>query len=120
MDYYEIWCNLKDSSRDLQFCEHVEAFLNALKGEGLLADFKIRRRKFGFGPAELGEFNISIATTNLHQLEDAFQRVAAWTPDIQRLHALVYSAVTNVKFGLWRDFPDPVRLDSARNLKSKA
>ncbi len=112
MDYYEIWCDIKETRKDLEFCDHLHAYLGALRSEGLLEDYKIRRRKLGFGPAELGEFNISIHTKNLAQLDDCFQRVAAWEPAMTRLHAAVFSMVTNARFGLLRDFPDPVRMTS--------
>lgn len=109
MDYYEIWCDLSNTREDLQFCDAVHAYLGALKGEGLLERYSIRRRKLGFGPSHLGEFNITIVTKNLAQLDDCFQRVAAWEPRMTALHAAVFSRVKNAQFGLWRDFPDAVR-----------
>ena len=47
--------------------------------------------------------------TGLGQLERAFQRVARRDPEIEKLHAAVFSAVKDVRFALYRDFPDPVR-----------
>lgn len=109
MDYYDIWCDLRNSREDLDFCLAVNAYLGKLQAEGLIDGFTIKRRKLGFGPAQLGEFNITIQTANMSQLENCFQRVASWAPDITRLHADVFSRVANAQFGLSRDFPDPVR-----------
>lgn len=106
MDYYEIWCNLRNSREDRQFCSAVCAYLQALQAERLIEGFRLTRRKLGFGPPELGEFHISIQTRNLRQLEDCFQRVASWAPEIAALHADVFTRVADAKFGLYRDFPD--------------
>src|SRR5687767_4499090 len=114
MDCYEIWCNLKDSSRDVAFCEDVRRYLGHLQAEGLVRAFRIRRRKLGFGPSELGEFNITIETEDLAQLERAFQQVAGRAGEIESLHHAVYSAVTDFKAALYRDFPEAARVAAAR------
>jgi hypothetical protein len=109
MDYYHIFCNLKNSSRDLQFCESVAKYLGYLKQRGLIEGYRLTRRKLGFGPPELGEFHIAIETRDMAQLDGAFSRVATRDAEIEPLHAAVYSAVQDLKFALYRDFPDPVR-----------
>ncbi len=68
MDHYLIWCNLKDTSKDLAFCRDVDAYLDHLQDQGLLEGHRIMRRKLGLGPAGLGEFFIDIETQNLGQL----------------------------------------------------
>ncbi len=113
MDYYQIWCNLKDSHTDLEFCDNVNGYLGRLKALGHIAGYSITRRKFGFGPAELGEFNITIQAENLAKLEETFQHVAKRDGETERLHRLVYVAVTDFRSALYRDFPDPVRLAPA-------
>lgn len=110
MNYYEIWCNLKDSHKDIEFARAVRAYLGLLKRDGRIADFKLSRRKLGFGPSELGEFNITINVESLVQLESAFEVVAARTGDVEGLHAAVYSMVTDFRSALYRDFPDPQRV----------
>lgn len=112
LDTYVIWCDLKDSRRDLAFCEAVHAYLGALKEQGLLTGYRIQRRKLGFGPAELGEFQISIATEDMRQLQDLFDVVAARGGETETRHARVFTSVTNTRFALYRDFPDPVRSGS--------
>jgi len=109
MDCYQVWCNLKDSTKDVEFCEHTSRYLGSLRNQGLIASFRIQRRKLGFGPTELGEFNITIETEDMSQLENAFQTVARRTGQTELLHKCVYDAVKDVRFALYRDFPDPVR-----------
>lgn len=110
MNYYEIWVNLKDSREDLAFCRAVDAYLGKLKELGRLESWRLTRRKFGFGPTGLPEFHISIAFTDLAQMDAAFSRVATREPEIEALHMPVYSRVTDFQSALYRDFPDPERV----------
>jgi hypothetical protein len=111
MDYYEIWANLNGSTGDLAFCRAVNRYLGYLKAEGLIEGFRLTRRKLGFGPPDLGEFHISLEVRDLAQLEAAFGRVAIRGGEVEALHRAVYSAVTDVRFALYRDFPDAQRAE---------
>lgn len=113
MQFYQMWCNLRDSHRDLEFCRNVNAYLGHLQAAGRIEGFRITRRKFGFGPDALGEFNVTVWTRDLTQLDEAFSMVAPRTGETERLHAAVYSMVTDFKSGLFRDYPDPERLAAA-------
>lgn len=112
MNYYDMWVNIKDSRKDLEFAEAVRAYLDYLKGQGMIAGWTLKRRKFGFGPESLGEFNITVWAENLAQLDAAFSHVATRSGEVERLHIPVYAAVTDFKSALWRDFPDPERVRS--------
>ena len=109
MDAYIISFDLKDSRNDLKLCEALEAYLGALRDEGMIESFRLLRCKLGFNVDGLGEFMLQIETKNLAQLEDAFQRVAPRSEPIEPLHAAVYSLIRDPKFALYRDFPDPGR-----------
>lgn len=114
MDRYEIWVNLKDSRRDLEFAAAVDAYLGHLKSQGRCEGWTLTRRKFGFGPPALGEFHISIHFKDLAQMDAAFNVVATREGEVERLHLPVYSMVTDFTSALYRDFPDPVRADAPR------
>ena len=109
MDVYNIWCNLRDSSRDLEFAERVDAWLGWLANEGRVEGHRLTRRKLGFGPAGLGEFHVAIETRDLAQLEQAFDVAATRAGQAEELHSHVFSMVRDVVFSLERDFPDPQR-----------
>ena len=109
MDSYEIWFNLRDSSRDRDFATAVDAYLGHLQGEGLIESYRLTRRKLGLGPPDLGEFHLSIATRDLAQLDRAFEAAARREGQVESLHQAVYASVRDVRFGLYRDFPDPFR-----------
>lgn len=109
MDYYEIWVNLVDSRKDLEFVRAVDAYLGHLRSQGRLESWRLTRRKFGFGPPGLGEFHLTIAFRDLAQLDSAFGVVATRAGEVERLHHPVYSMVKDFTSALYRDFPDPQR-----------
>ncbi|MBK8269227.1 MAG: hypothetical protein IPK83_13325 [Planctomycetes bacterium] len=109
MNYYEIWFNLADSHKDLEFAENLQAYLGWLQSNGKIASWRLSRRKFGFGPPELGEFHVTISCETLTQLDEAFAVVAPRSGELEKLHARVYSMVTDFRAGLYRDFPDEQR-----------
>jgi hypothetical protein len=108
-DRYHIWCDLRDSSRDLEFCRDVDAWLGHLAGRGAIEGWRIGRRKLGLGPPDIGEFHIEIAVRDLAQLDDAFHAASRREGDAESLHGAVFQAVRGVRFALYRDFPDPGR-----------
>ncbi len=109
MNHYLVWCNLKDSHRDLEFAENVRNYLSHLQATGKIARWGLSRRKLGFGPSELGEFQMTISCESLAQLDEAFIAVAPRAGETERLHVKVYSMVTDFRSALYRDFPDPER-----------
>jgi hypothetical protein len=110
VNYYDMWADLRDSRQDLAFCGAVDAYLAHLKAQGKLEGWTVSRRKFGFGPDGLGEFHIRVEFRNLAQLDECFGVVATRAGEVEQLHNPVYSMVTNFKSALYRDFPDPQRV----------
>jgi len=109
MDYYEIWFNLAPGANDLELVRAVRAYLDYLRSQGRLEDYKITRRKFGFGPSWMPEWHVSIAFRDLAQLDSAFDVAATRSGEVEKLHHEVYSRVKDFQSALFRDFPDPVR-----------
>ncbi len=109
VDHYHIWCNLRPGTKDLDFSGAIHAMLGHMKEEGLVEDYRLLRRKLGFGPESLGEFHVDIMTANLAQLDEAFHRVTPRSGHMEKLHAAVWSKVVDFKSALYRDFPDPNR-----------
>ena len=105
MNCYEIWTDLLPGTNDVEFVEFVQSYLGHLVSAGQMEGYRIRRRKLGFGPDGLGEWNLSLEFKDLRQLEDAFDLIATRSGEIEKLHHEVYSRVRNPKFALYRDFP---------------
>lgn len=109
MDIYHIWANLKPGSSDIQFAENLDHFLSYLKNEGKIESWRLMRRKLGLGPQEFGEFHIMIETQDLAQLDQAFNMAASRTDPNESHHFHVNHMVADIRFALYRDFPDSVR-----------
>lgn len=109
MDIYHVWCGLKPGVGDLEFAEKVGGYLGHLKEQGLIEGWRLTRKKLGLAPAALGDFHLMIEVRDLAQLEAAFQRVAERRDPVEGFHFAVNSLVQNASFGVYRDFPDPVR-----------
>ncbi|HXH61158.1 MAG TPA: DUF6614 family protein [Fimbriimonadaceae bacterium] len=109
MDYYEIWVNLVPGTNDMEFSRCVRAYLDHLVAQGDMDSYTFRRRKLGFGPDGLGEFNVTLKFRSLAHIDEAFFDVAKRSGETEKLHHEVYSKVKDFKAGLYRDYPDPVR-----------
>lgn len=109
MDRYHIWCDLRAGVKDLAFSDAVAAFLDGLQAEDLIAGWDLERRKLGLGPDVLGEWHVTIETKDLVQLQAVFDVITPREGKQEKAHAAVWSKVTNLKFGLYRTFPDANR-----------
>jgi hypothetical protein len=111
MDYYQGWFDLKPGVRDADFACDLARYMTHLKGKGLIEGWRLARRKLGLGPAEFAEFHLVVETRNLAQLDEAFNHVASRREPVEGVHFNVNSKVQNLRFGLYRDFPDAVRCE---------
>jgi hypothetical protein len=109
MNLYHVWCNLKPGADDLKFGADLQAYLGALRDAGRIAAYRVTRRKLGLGPRELGEWHVIVEVEDLAQLDAAFVEVSARGEPLEGLHAAVNQAACDVRFALYRDFPDPHR-----------
>lgn len=111
MDIYHIWCDLKPGIKDTTFTDSASSFLTTLVEDGTLQGYRIMRRKLGLGIAELGQFHLMLEFDNLSQLDAAFTTVATRDEPIESFHHAVNSLVSSIKFALYRDFPDSIRIN---------
>lgn len=109
MNSYEIWVDRAEGVCDLELVDAIRGWLGHLQDKEAIRSYRIRRRKFGFGPENLGEFNITIECDSLTQLDEAFHIAAGRAGETEKLHAEVYRRVRNFRSALYRDFPDPER-----------
>ena len=100
---------LKPGTGDLEFASDLQRFMEHLVAKKKIASWRLMRRKLGLGPKELGEFHLMIEVEGLAQLDDAFSMAATRAGQMEELHFGVNSKIADVKFALYRDFPDPVR-----------
>lgn len=109
MDIYHGFFDLDEGRSDVEFADDFARFMKYLKREGKITSWRLMRRKLGLGPEGLGEFHIMIEVENLAQLDAAFEMASERSGDMERQHATVNQQVKDIKFALYRDFPDPNR-----------
>lgn len=110
MDVYQAFFTLKPGTSDTGFADAVAAWMAHLQEAGLIVGYRLLRRKLGLAPGELGDFQLLMEVRDLAQLEAAFARVAARREPEESLHVAVNRHIDQVRFGLYRDFPDPQRV----------
>ncbi len=110
MDIYHGWCDLKEGVTDMEFAEAFVTYAERLKVDGFIEGYRLTRRKLGLGGEGLGDFHFMIEVEGLAQLDEAFGVVATRTGPGEGLHFAVNSLVVNMRFALYRDFPDPGRV----------
>ncbi len=109
MDYYQAWFDLKPGVKDTDFARDLARYMSYLSENKLIEGWKLMRRKLGLAPPGFGEFHIVMETKDLGQLDEAFRHVASRTEPVESVHFGVNSKVENIRYGLYRDFPDAVR-----------
>ena len=106
MDVYQIWFELKPDADEGKFSEALSLFLDHLEGERMIETWRMLRCKLGLKPEAFPEFLVQIETLDLAQLDKAFKAAAAREGEVDDLHFSANAMVQNVKFGLYRDWPD--------------
>ncbi len=109
MDIYHGFFSLKPGVKDVEFAADLQRFMEHLVARNKIASWRLMRRKLGLGPREFGEFHLMIEVDGLAQLDEAFNLAASRAGEVEPLHHGVNSKIADVKFALYRDFPDPVR-----------
>ncbi|MAK59599.1 MAG: hypothetical protein CMK09_01350 [Ponticaulis sp.] len=106
MDIYHVWCDLQPGQSDREFATQLSAFLDGLKSDGRIANWRLFRCKLGLSPDGMPEFHVMIETENLDQLDRAFRSLAPKTGEDHERHFSANNMVQNLKFALYRDWPD--------------
>lgn len=106
MDIYHIWFDLKPGTDDRVFAPALGAFLDRMTSDGRIESWRMMRCKLGLKPDDVREFHIMIETRDLAQLDTAFRAAAKREGEVDELHFTANAMVTNVRFGLFRDWPD--------------
>ena len=109
MNIYHGFFNLKPGTSDVGFADDFAKFMEFLVEQKKIVSWRLMRRKLGLGPREFGEFHMMIEVDSLAQLDEAFFAAATRSGDMEHHHFDVNSKIADVKFALYRDFPDPHR-----------
>lgn len=82
-----------------------------LQSAGVILDWRMCRRKLGFGAPRARDFLIEIEVSDLAHLDQAFRFTGAIDDDAERLYTTVHQMVGEHDIALYRPFPDPERAE---------
>jgi hypothetical protein len=109
MDHDAVWGNLEGLAPGPGVLPGGGRVRGASQVTGRIEGWRIRRRKPGVGPPELGEFTITITARDLARFDRAFSAAATRAGEVERSPAAVCSLISDFRAALYRDFPDPQR-----------
>ena len=111
MNLYHCSVDLRDDAKALAFALAVEAWMEHLKGNGVIEAWRLCRRKLGFGAPRARDFLLEIEVRGMAQLDEAFRFTASSDEVVERLYTTVHQMVGEVDVALYRPFPDPERAE---------
>ncbi|MEM7472179.1 MAG: DUF6614 family protein [Pseudomonadota bacterium] len=111
MNLYQCNIDLRDDAKAVQFAVAVEAWMLHLKEHDVIEDWRLCRRKLGFGAPQARDFLLEIELEHLAQLDEAFRLTGSGNEEVERLYGSVHQMVREVDTALYRPFPDPERME---------
>lgn len=107
MDIYHIWADKEDNISDIAWVNNMKSFLDHLKSEGKMENYRITRCKMGFRSMDIPEWHIMMEFYDMAQMENAFKRVAPLEGELESKHRSFNQFVAgNIQHALYRDWPD--------------
>lgn len=111
MNLYSCQIDLKHDAKALAFAKAVDDWMSFLKGQGVIADWRLMRRKLNLTGGGYRDFLLQIEVEDLSQLDRAFRLSGRKDEHIETLYRAVNALVGQADFGLYRPFPDPERAE---------
>lgn len=111
MNLYHCMIDLKDDAKALPFSHAMRAWMEHLKEQGVIENWRLMRRKMSLSSDAHRDFILEIEVTKLDQLDQAFKYVSSASDSVERLHSLVSTMIATSEIGLYRPFPDPERVE---------
>lgn len=105
MNLYHCMIELKSEAKARVFAQRLEAWLGDLRGNGLIGDWRLYRRKLGLASDRHTDFMLQIEVEDLAQLESTFRALSESGEEetYDALHQMIGAA----HVGLYRPYPDP-------------
>lgn len=111
MNLYTCSIDLKDDAKALAFAKAIDDWMSHLKGEGVIGDWRLFRRKLNLASGEHRDFLLEIEVADLAQLDRAFRVTGQKDETVETLYRAVNTLVGKADFALYRPFPDPERAE---------
>lgn len=111
MNLYHCAIDLRDDAKAVSFAVAVEAWMGLLRSKGVIEEWRLCRRKLGFGAPMARDFLLEIELRDLSQLDQAFRFCGTGDETVERLYTAVHQMIGAFETSLYRSFPDPERAE---------
>ena len=109
MNLYHCQIDIKQDAKALAFSHALGVWMNHLKSNGSITEWRLMRRKLNLASDGHRDFLLEIEVEDLTQLDSAFRLSGSQDEDIAQMHRAVHDLIQSADFGLYRSFPDPER-----------
>jgi len=111
MNLYHCTIDLKDDAKAVPFAAAMQAWMGYLTSQGMITDWRLCRRKLGFGAPTARDFLLEIEVEDLAHLDRAFRFCGSGDDEVERLYTTVHQMISQTDIALYRPFPDPERAE---------
>lgn len=113
MNLYHCMIDLKNDAKAIVFASAVERWMDHLKAEGLVRDWRLMRRKLNLSSDAHRDFLLEVEVEGLAALDRVFAYTCSHAEPVEDLYEQVHRMIETVDYGLYRPFPDPERVERA-------
>jgi hypothetical protein len=106
MNLYHCMIELRSGAKALPFASAADQWLSGLRDKGVIAEWRLFRRKFGLGSSTHTDFILEIEVEDMGQLDEAFRVLSASDDDDTQQYELLHQMIESVDIGLYRPYPD--------------
>lgn len=111
MTVYHCMIDLKSDARALLFAVALDAWMTHLRDQGMIADWRLLRRKLNLVGAGGYDFLLEITLTDMAQLDRAFAYLGTAGDQAVRLYEQMHQHIARSEMGLYRPYPDAARVE---------
>ena len=111
MNIYHCMFDLVEDSKALAFASALDSWMTLLRDRGTIRDWRLLRLKLNLASDCCRDFLLEIEVEDLAQLDKAFRLVGSKDDEVADAYARVHTMVSEVRYGLYRPFPDPERAE---------
>jgi hypothetical protein len=111
MNLYLCSIDLKNDAKALFFARAVDDWMTHLQNKGVIAGWRLMRRKLNLASAPYRDFLLEVEVEDLAQLDRAFRMLGTHDETVDTLYRAVNAQVGDADFALYRPFPDRERAE---------
>ena len=113
MNLYHCMIDLKNDAKAIVFAKAISDWMDHLKSEGFIKSWRLMRRKLNLASDAHRDFLLEVEISGMAELDKLFRYACSSTDDVEEYYDKVHHMIDTVDYGLFREFPDPERVERA-------